>query len=123
VDLLIIIVLIVLFNAQLLLFSGLPLHPLALLALLLPLGLVGPLLFLLVLLHLQPLGVSPIPYPLGHVLGKGWVEIRDQAEIPLQPLEPRVSMERKRKMSKGKKGEGEGGVLTISTKPSSGRIV
>jgi hypothetical protein len=27
--------------------------------------------------------VSPVPRPLDHVLGKGWVKVDDQEEIPL----------------------------------------
>jgi hypothetical protein len=48
-----------------------------LLSLLLPLGLVSPLLFLLVLLLLHPLSVGPILHPQGCILGKGWVGFED----------------------------------------------
>jgi hypothetical protein len=82
VDLLINIVLVVLFDARLLLFSGLSLHLLALLTLL-PLGPADLLLLLLVLLLLHPLGVSSVPRPLDHVLENRWVEVGDQVEIPL----------------------------------------
>jgi hypothetical protein len=78
----------VLFVTRLLLFFGLPLDLPVLLVLLLPLGLASLLLPLFILPILHPLGVSPVPRTLGHILGKGWVEVRDQAEVPLQPPEP-----------------------------------
>jgi hypothetical protein len=82
VDLLINIILIVLFDARLL-FSGLSLHLLVLLTLLLPLGPADLFLLLLVLLLLHPLGVSLVSRPLDRVLENGWVEVEDQVEIPL----------------------------------------
>jgi hypothetical protein len=116
-----IIVIVVLIDARLL-FSGLPLKPPVLLMLLLPFGLLSPLLLPFVLLLLHPLGVSPVLSPLNHVLGKGWVKVRDQAEVPLQPPELWVRQKEMQGSQRKGGGEKEWGALTISMKSSSGHI-
>jgi hypothetical protein len=83
VDLLIIIILVVFFVAQLPLLFGLPLHPLALLALLLPPSPIGPLPLLIILPPLHLPGVGLVPHRSGRVFREWRVKIMNDIKVPL----------------------------------------